>query len=1313
MYKTLKHGLAAFSIKRGLKLGLTAITILTAGGFAGTAFAQTYADDRVGYCAENRYSSDCRTSWADSRKPENRNVSRSVISNCIINPFGTSSYYHKGGCGNVFTEQELIVAKTRYCSKNQTAQERKIQNSDQCSDIVGRATAANWAKQNSDITTNVKSNAGGYVYNQLLKGGAAGLESSGDELFHHFKLRLSNAVFNKKQLGGNATDGVVTAVRRNGEYNTVHAGILSGTDLGAPLTQTFGTASWVGRLISTGLWANTDFVLEVTFGNTGQNKAGSVKAFVGYHNSEVGVGHIYLQGDFNTSGLITGTSKVGKFTNPNQRKTTVDISGEAGFGDYGVLNGLIGREGAVGVFLSKSGTYVGGFVARPAEDVKGAVAHLDKTCEANSLNHLCFLSNQRAVKILTECGDNGTSPSEDHCTGDVNLCVDDPFGPGCSDVLGGHALNIAKVQFCGDNVTNQKSTRCSDIVGRATAANWAKENSSTSTKIKLDAREIPINSHIVRGLTTSLDTNVGEGNTTAIHTTLSLSNGSFNGERLGGDATDGAGYFYRIIRGHGGHHAGIFSGTDLGAPITGDSGTTASWVGRTLVGGLWSNTDFVLEVTFGNNNAGFVEAFIPYVHGYWGDGHIHLDGEFTNTGLITGTAKARQYENGNRLIPTGVNDFGEAGVLNGLIGEEGAVGAFLSKDGWFAGGFVARPAEDVEGAQAFLNETCGDATSNLSDPGDPFHEFCYLRKEERTARIENCTVGSSADTPACTRAVAQNSCITNPFERSCKYNADFRSVYPFATANRIEYCNNTGSALNDPLCEITEVVTAICAYSPFAPVCLDGGHNSAGRTPEKFKTCRADNSNDPRCYGVTPEPSETKVNTAAWVNDFVKIDNPIGLSLVVDINKGSQFLKGGNLRLDQTGITVKELDQLYFSDIPHLKLARSATASPNGVAFFWAESSSTSEILASGILSGTDLGAPASGDSGTTAVWQGVFQSVFIATRTEFELKVTFDGSTESSNTGSIKAFIERKSTDNRYSATPHYYLDGTFDANGLIKGQVTAAKFGEENGEINLGNPLGTSYKGVLRGLIGEGGAVGAFVGGEVPVNAADNGNTFTGVSQFAGGFVAHSFTVNYDAWVDAADPLAVATTSATTNRFLTTTGNVLNKGTVSGSSIAVTMDSAEYRETETAVGVPLGGDVTDGFAYLRGSVNHVGILATTSLGAPLNSKTAEGTWKGSFVSAEGSNAITKESFILNVDFGNERVSATIPTTPTTGYDFKGTFNTRGVIDGTITHTGLNKVSDGIMKGLIGSVGAVGVFISNADADLSYGGGFVARPTR
>ena len=78
--------------------------------------------------------------------------------------------------------------------------------------------------------------------------------------------------------------------------------------------------------------------------------------------------------------------------------------------------------------------------------------------------------------------------------------------------------------------------------------------------------------------------------------------------------------------------------------------------------------------------------------------------------MITGTARIGDYNTNN---PTNRGRAAATGELTGLIGEEGAVGAFLIGS-WF-GGFVARPSSADE--LRTLEQTCAD---------DPFNNLALL-----------------------------------------------------------------------------------------------------------------------------------------------------------------------------------------------------------------------------------------------------------------------------------------------------------------------------------------------------------------------------------------------------------------------------------------------------------------------------------------------------------------------------------------------------------------------------------------------------------
>ena len=200
---------------------------------------------------------------------------------------------------------------------------------------------------------------------EFLAGGTAGLKTTG----------AVNVVTNvTANLGtGNESDGYHYFIDRVATTPNIHipyAGLLAGTDLGARITGVAETtAVWNGTLRAhTGLTAdvNKPLALTITYGGTNGETgsiAGAVRTFTttGYE----------LKGTYDASGVISGTVYHGAGFN-----ATGDVRRLTGTNTNGILTGLIGEQGAVGVFISGTGTkeditigvgsnYVGGFVVKP------------------------------------------------------------------------------------------------------------------------------------------------------------------------------------------------------------------------------------------------------------------------------------------------------------------------------------------------------------------------------------------------------------------------------------------------------------------------------------------------------------------------------------------------------------------------------------------------------------------------------------------------------------------------------------------------------------------------------------------------------------------------------------------------------------------------------------------------------------------------------------------------------------------------------------------------------------------------------------
>ena len=181
------------------------------------------------------------------------------------------------------------------------------------------------------------------IANQFL----AGASSETDAV----SVNLKDATYNSNPLNGDDMDGFAYNTAGTTPDFVYYVGLLPSTDLGLPLDMTTAMGTWNGSFISIeGETAATpaDFTLTVTYGGSGLSagKSGSVAATI--------ANTLYsFTGEFDARGVIIGTVT---------RTETSPVSTS-----MGTLQGLIGQDGAVGVFISNAGEgvdYGGGFVAR-------------------------------------------------------------------------------------------------------------------------------------------------------------------------------------------------------------------------------------------------------------------------------------------------------------------------------------------------------------------------------------------------------------------------------------------------------------------------------------------------------------------------------------------------------------------------------------------------------------------------------------------------------------------------------------------------------------------------------------------------------------------------------------------------------------------------------------------------------------------------------------------------------------------------------------------------------------------------------------
>ncbi len=1289
-----------------LKSGLAALTILTAG--AGAAFATTPSD----------IVDDCTTGLIFLKS----HCTIAVL-NCITAPFGANCASELGTAHS--------VAKSRYC------QERAGTDEPLCTDTWGNPNAANWV--NSPDTT-VASTPDTAQRNQFVQGTAGWINSGRIAITAYGYLYSGTTQFKDVDLGGANSDGV--AFFQGG--NHFYAAILSGTDLGGhlatPAPDSAQTASWIGKIKTLGSHAiEEDFVLEVDFQNT------HIAAFVQDGQSSY---HYYLDGNFNDSGVISGTVDARNFTD-NKRNDLAKRSN-------GVLTGLIGKKRAVGVFHSNAtGTagYVGGFIA--AEPNAG-YTFLTTTCAADPFHKYCFLEKGLQADKIVDCTvGNNVNTADCERAKVLHPCIKTPFDPNCKGAFGDSydtvkanraafclgdlddplcTTGIAKTGICtyapftsicfdktdagyagyktergnilADCRTTPDSPRCHDVTDNPNAVTWEGSFAPELTDVPI----IPTDGtrrdgHFLKNLEDKSAGNIDPGDTvgdivvktaySARSGSLNLNTAEFNGEPLGGDVADGMAFFRGQVNGQGTYssnysYAGIFSGTDLGAPLGSlapDGKTTASWVGRFQSVGTTTNTDFVLEIDYARQS---VDAFIGTSYGL----HYYLDGNYDDKGVITGVFNLSNFFNKNRKTK---NYTYNTSVVTGLIGSEGAVGAFYSNNtSWsssYAGGFVARPPKNAEDNNevAFLDDIC---TNN------PFHSYCYLEVTKRDDLIKTCITDGNANTDKCKTAREYDPCITNPFYAECPSVSPVN--YTMARTNRLAFCNDLANK-DSPVCT-GERIAELCTHDPFNQICFNGNHYNRLReaacgtsgtfTDEQSEQCAVAKTRVCDTNGDIFNPLCSDIDAIKRTNRLTICDDSTnathadctGLAIVGLCTYKNPFHKVCMDKEIYHGARIDFSTRVDFCDTLEDEAQQICTGIKSRVTSLdWVDGFATKPVRVLATINSQFLQATATGlDFGTIRDWHGHIPVV-----TNLNLKdATFDGRVLNEGVADGVAFSRirtgrysykyyvgilsgtdlgapltqeygkvywngqfqitdypfintdfaleidfaaRKITTFVHSYQNYYFhLKGGFDDNGvIIDGTVDYGRF--MNHDIET--PTGSRSAGTLTGLIGQDGAVGVFYSSRYN-------------NSYAGGFVASPNVgkASYFHWLKSfgnTPPSAVPDTSPK-NQFL--------QGTESGLNVSNSREIFQSTPTVTTLSLAnarydftnLDGDESDGVAFFKGRTHdrishyYAGVLSETDLGAPIRKTTGTGKWKGEIKTiTQGING----DFTLEIDFEDRRI--------------------------------------------------------------------------
>ena len=317
-------------------------------------------------------------------------------------------------------------------------------------------------------------------------------------------------------------------------------------------------------------------------------------------------------------------------------------------------------------------------------------------------------------------------------------------------------------------------------------------------------------------------------------------------------------------------------------------------------------------------------------------------------------------------------------------------------------------------------------------------------------------------------------CLNNPFVTKCLDDDSYDN-------GRHEYCLKfpwyTSACTEDD--RYDDARHQHCLNNPFDTKCPDDGYQNA-----RLETCAVDFRYECANGGLEFYPALIQFcnNQANADHDSCRVASEPQIGSYGTYYK--QFLQGtadglntGSLRASDSDATAPVVHILKLSD------------SDNGVAFFAGIAPKTEQRsyyyyhFYAGILPDSNLGAPITQTSGT-AVWQGTFSVInsdtlasgAFRTDTDFELEIDFaEGRLSASINGVENNGVEKnKNLDSgRPWAYTDYRLSGFF-ADGKIEAELEVTEFQEEGSDDESEVSLSR-----VRGLIGQDGAIGAFIGG------------------------------------------------------------------------------------------------------------------------------------------------------------------------------------------------------------------------------------------
>ncbi len=324
----------------------------------------------------------------------------------------------------------------------------------------------------------------------------------------------------------------------------------------------------------------------------------------------------------------------------------------------------------------------------------GGASASANTCPVNPFSDTCSIANgafttyadTARTNRVTFCNAN----SGNNLCGPITTCEATPFASSC----GAYFAETRATRITKCSIRANVDSTCTGALANPNVATWLK--SFTTALGTTPASTNPPRYGFLQGGATTVDfgsLRLSNGSNPVVRT-LNLRDATYNNVALGGNVEDGIAYFEARIGSNDGGYAGIFSGTNLGAPLpayVAESEPIVVWNGKFGVRGSNSivNRDFTLNVNLQTRK---IDAFVQQND----TTHYKLDGDFNDKGVIVnGTVVLGNFTGNDKDMVILPDANHKLGILTGLIGQEGAVGVFIADDAAagtrnYSGGFVAK-----------------------------------------------------------------------------------------------------------------------------------------------------------------------------------------------------------------------------------------------------------------------------------------------------------------------------------------------------------------------------------------------------------------------------------------------------------------------------------------------------------------------------------------------------------------------------------------------------------------------------------------------